>query len=155
MQAQLELGDAVIGIAANITQALSTAFKDNKAFAVADTVINTAQAVMKTYAQFGGGPWGIAAAAAVAAIGAAQIATILSASPGSGGKSKAVKKGGGGSSASARAGAASTTSGSAAPGQAVNITLVGEGGFSREQVRALIGQINSAVGDGATIRASG
>jgi hypothetical protein len=149
MMAQIELGDKVVSIAGNITQALSTAFKDNKEFAVADTVINTAQAVMKTYAQFGGGPWGIAAAATVAAVGAAQIATILSAQPGTSKKPSATAGGGRRSPAGGGGGGGG---GVATPRQAVTINLMGQGGFSRDQVRALAEQLNGLVADGATIR---
>jgi hypothetical protein len=144
-QQWLQVGDT-------LGQAFNTMFKENKAVAIAQAVINTAQAITEALKL----PFPInwAQVAAVTALGAAQIATIASTEPGG---SKAIKKGSGGGSKSgpAKAGAASTSSGSAAPGQAVNITLVGEGGFNREQVRALIGQINSAVGDGATLRVSG
>lgn len=44
--------------------------------AIAQAVIGTAQAVVKTYSQFGFTPWGIAAAIAAGLAGAAQIAVI-------------------------------------------------------------------------------
>ncbi len=48
-----------------------------KANSASQAAINTAVAIMQTLAQFGGGPWGIALAALVGAMGAVQIATIL------------------------------------------------------------------------------
>jgi hypothetical protein len=150
-EASLQTTQSWLGVADTLGQAFGTMFKENKAVAIAQAVINTAQAITEALKL----PFPInwAQVAAVTALGAAQIATIASTQIGS---SKGIKKGGGGGgkSAPAKAGASSTSSGSS-PGQAVNITLVGEGGFSREQVRALIGQINSAVGDGATLRVSG
>jgi hypothetical protein len=134
-------------------QALGTMFKENKAVAIAQAVINTAQAITEALKL----PFPInwAQVAAVTALGAAQIATISSTNPG--GSSKAIKKGNSGSSGKTQKAVTetSTSSGGTKNGQAINITLQGESGFSREQVRALIGQINSAVGDGATIRTSG
>lgn len=150
-EASLQTTQSWLGVADTLGQAFHTMFKENKAVAIAQAVINTAQAITEALKL----PFPInwAQVAAVTALGAAQIATIASTEPGS---SKAIKKGSSGSkSGPAKAGAASSSSGSASPGQAVNITLVGEGGFNREQVRALIGQINQAVGDGATLRVSG
>jgi hypothetical protein len=135
-------------LAENVGTALGVLFKDSKAVAIAQAVINTAQAITKTFAEYGATPWGFALAASMAAIGAAQIAAIVSAQPGGG--SKATKAG---KSAAAPAAAGSASRGSGGRGStAVNITLEGEGGFSKTQVRSLIGQINEAVGDGATLR---
>ena len=154
-QASIETAQQWLGVADTVGQALGTLFKENKAVQIAQTIINTASAIMNAMATL---PFPInwAQSAAAAALGAAQIATIASTNPGS---SKSIKKSTGGSSgksAPAKAGSASSSSGgTSSRGQAVNITLVGEGGFNREQVRALIGQINQAVGDGATLRVSG
>lgn len=65
-----------------ITGVLAGAFEDNKALAVANTVISTAAGVMKAFEQGGMFAWPMAAA--IAAAGAMQIGTILSASPGGG-----------------------------------------------------------------------
>ena len=54
-------------------------FKANQAFGIADTIINTATAIMKVLAQ--GGIFAIPIAAAMGALGAAQIAMIASAKP--------------------------------------------------------------------------
>ena len=75
-------------------EAAKTAFANNKAVAVADAIINTAVAVSRTLAEWGF-PEGVPLAAAVAALGAAQVATILATNPGSSGG------GGGGLTASA------------------------------------------------------
>lgn len=137
-----------LGLAGSVAGSLATIFKDNKGFAIAAAVINTAQAVTKTIAEYGFTPWGIAAAAAAAAAGAAQIATIASASPGGGAKSVKSPK------------AAATTATSAGNGgsqfrssQAVNVIINGST-FTRDQVRQLAEQLNGLVADGATIRTS-
>lgn len=49
-----------------------------KAKAIASTIINTKEAVMKTLAKHGGTPAGYAAAAGIAVLGAAQVAAIAS-----------------------------------------------------------------------------
>lgn len=79
--ATLNAASTTIGALGQISGALAAAFKDNKAFAVANAVINTAEGVTKALAQ--GGFLGIAGAAAVAISGAAQVMSIMSASPGS------------------------------------------------------------------------
>jgi hypothetical protein len=129
------------GMASEIAGNLATAFGNSKAFAIASAVINTAQSVTKSLAEYGGTPWGWAAAAAAAAAGAAQIATI---------RSTTKNSGGGGGSAGAPVASAAVTA-PAAPQQSVTIALQGER-FGREQVRALIAQINDAVSDGAVLR---
>jgi hypothetical protein len=74
--------DATLDSLGQITGALSGAFQESKALAVANAVVNTAQGVTKALAQ--GGMFAIPIAAAIGAAGAAQIATIMSASPGGG-----------------------------------------------------------------------
>lgn len=78
----------LIGHASSVFGSLSTIMENfgednlglSKAFAVAQAVINTAEGVTKALAQ--GGILGFAGAAAVAAAGAAQISTIMSANKG-------------------------------------------------------------------------
>ncbi len=65
------------GIADAASSVLSSMFGKSKAGAIAATVINTAQAIIKTFAEFGF-PWGLIPAAAMAAAGAKQIAQIKS-----------------------------------------------------------------------------
>jgi hypothetical protein len=65
-----------LDVAATVTGALGSMFGDNKGWAIASAIINTAQAITRTFAQYGFTPIGIAAAAAQAAAGAAQIAVI-------------------------------------------------------------------------------
>lgn len=69
-------------VADTIAQALGVMFEDNKAVAIAQAVISTAQAIAKTIAEYGFTPIGIAMSAAAAALGAAQIAKISSTSVG-------------------------------------------------------------------------
>lgn len=93
----LAMGDTMV-------DTLGQVFGQSKEFAIAETLINTAQAVMKTLATYGATPWGFAAAAAVAAMGAAQIAKITSTkkgSKGSGTAASATPAAGGGNAAAA------------------------------------------------------
>lgn len=146
-QAAAVLVNNYLELVDNVGQALGAVFKDSKAVAIAQTVINTAQAVMKTFAEYGATPWGFALAASVAAIGAAQIAAILSAEPGSG-KSAAIKSKGS-SSAPARAGSASR--GGSNLQQSVNITIEGES-FGPEHFKKLLAGLNGVLADGAVLR---
>lgn len=125
---------SILGAFGQLTGALGQLFNDNKAFAVATAVINTAEGITKALAQ--GGLLGFVGAAAVAASGAAQIASILSAQPGT---SSAPSVGG-----SAPAAGAGATAG---PSTAVNITLSGNGSYSRDQVANLVGQIGELFAD--------
>jgi hypothetical protein len=80
--------DAAIGLMQSGSKVAQTigkvAFAYQKAQAVASTLMSTREAVVKTYARLGY-PWGIPAAAAMAALGAAQVASILSTNPSGGG----------------------------------------------------------------------
>lgn len=88
-----------------------------KAFAVAQAIINTAQAITKTLAEYGATPWGLAQAAVAAAAGAAQIATIRrTSSRSSGGRAPSVTGG------QPATGGAATGSGE---GRTVNLVMRG------------------------------
>lgn len=121
-----------------ITGILAGAFEDNKALAIANTVISTAAGVMKAFEQ--GGMFAFPMAAAIAAAGVAQIGTIMSAKPGGG-------------SGGVRAPGASAPA-SAAPQQqaqretVINLTLGGNGRYSRDDVRDLLEQMTSELDDG-------
>jgi len=142
--------DPWLDVASTVGGALATMFKDNKAVAIGQAVINTAQAITKSLAEYGFTPLGIAAAAASAAAGAAQIATIASAQPGSSSKPKSKS----GTSSATSSGGGGGGGGRGGPSQAVNIILQGQGGFTRDQVIGLADQLNGLVADGATIRAA-
>jgi hypothetical protein len=129
---------SVLGLASGMTGALSQMFQDNKAFAVANAVVSTAEAVMKALATYGPTPWGFAAAGVAAATGAAQIATILSAQKGS-------------SSASRPSGSAAPAASQAQAAQRavqVNVTLGGSGRYSRDDIRDLLEQLTDGLNDG-------
>jgi hypothetical protein len=139
-------------VADTIGGALGTMFKDNKAVAIAQAVINTAQAITKSLAEYGFTPIGIAAAAAAAAAGAAQIATILSAQPGSGHSSKALKTPKGGGATAAAGSAAAQPSATTTPGltQAVTIEILGDV-FGPEHFRKIVAGINNVQRDGTAL----
>jgi len=141
------LASDYLSLAGQAGSALTTLFNENKGVAVATAVINTAGAIMKTLETYGATPWGLAASAVAAATGAAQIATILSAQPGTSKKPSASS-----SATSAAKSSAASGGGGRAPSQAVTINLMGSGMFTRDQVRSLAEQLNGLVSDGATIR---
>jgi tape measure domain-containing protein len=152
------LGSAVMGVAGEVTGAFKGLFKDNKALAIADAVINTAAAIMKTLAQTGATPWGLAMAGVAAAVGAAQIATIASTQPGSS-KSPSVKGGGGGGGKKIKAvedaGKSSTSSSSGMKEAQLkqNVTLIIEGdSFSPEHFKKMVVGLNGVIADGAVLR---
>lgn len=131
--------DLFFGAASSITGGIAALFEDNKAFAVANAVVNTAQAITKTWAEFGGGPWALPAVIGVAASGAAQIATILSAQKGT---STAPSVGGGTASG---AGVAAPASG----GRQVAGTLVLNGNsFSADQFSGVAKWLTDMVNTG-------
>lgn len=143
-QAVAIAGNAYLGLAGQAAGALAQLFGESKDFAIAQAVINTAQAVTQTLAQYGATPWGLAAAAVAAAAGAVQIATIRSASKGGGG---------GGVSATPSAAPAPAQASGSGVASVTNIGLQGEF-FSRDQVARLIDSINEAVGDGHVLKAA-
>lgn len=135
--------NATLGSLGQITGALASAFEGNKAFAVANAVINTAEGVTKALAQ--GGMFAFPIAAAIAAAGAAQIGAIMSASPG------------GGSAASVRAPSAPTVQNAPQRERAekapdrLDITLHGldrNSMYSGDNIERLIGLIEERSGDG-------
>jgi len=153
-RAALMVASGYAGLAGDVAGSLGSIFGESKGWAIAQAVINTAQAVTATLAQYGGTPWGWANAAAAAAAGAAEIATIRRTSKGSGSSSSGSQV----SSAAASASSAqSSGGGGVAQGggvrQGVNITLQGDS-FSREQVLGLIDQFNDALADGAQLNVS-
>lgn len=107
-----------------------------KAFAVGEAVVNTALGITKALTLPPPASW--AQAAAVAASGAAQIATIMSASKGT--SSRPAVKGSPASSAATAAAAPEAT--------AVYVTLKGGGLYSRDNIEELFTAINGALGDG-------
>lgn len=153
---------AFFGMAKGLMNSHSrAAFELGKAAAISETLINTYKSATAAYAAMASIPWvgpalGIAAAAAAVVSGMAQVSAIQSTSFGSSGA------GGGsyGGASSSTAGGAATPNfpiepaPSAAARQVPNITInLGDSAFMpTSAVRALIEQINEAIGDGATLR---
>lgn len=127
---------SALDMASGITGALASMFKDNKAFAVANAVVQTLSGVANAIGS-GPPPWNFINAGIAAASGAANVANILSTSE----TSTSVP----GTSAAT----ASSTAAAAAPRQAVNISLQGGQFFSRGQVEQLLDSLADAMGDGA------
>ena len=131
---------AALDMAGGITGALASMFKDNKAFAVANAVVQTLSGVANAIGS-GPPPWNFINAGIVAATGAANVANILSTSE----KSTSVP--GSGNGGTAAAGAAAT-----AQRQAVNIHVQGASVYSSGQVESLLEAMADAMGDGAGTR---
>jgi hypothetical protein len=146
-ETSLKTTQSWLGVADTVGQALGTLFKENKAVAIGQAVINTAQAITEALKL----PFPInwAQVAAVSALGAAQIATIASAQPGT---SKKPSKGSGkGSSGGGAAKASAPAAGGSASQRSMNVVINGSN-FSRDQVRMLVAQMNEMAGDGLMIR---
>lgn len=133
-----------LGSLASLSAGLSGAFEDNKVLAVATAVLKGAEAVASAFAAGNaiGGPIVGAAFAGVAAItAAANVAAVAATSP----TSKSMPGTGG-------AGAATTPTAPApvseSAGTAINLSLVGGGRYSRDELEALFRDMNSALGDG-------
>jgi hypothetical protein len=113
-------------------------FEAEKALAIASTIVNTATAVMKYHSD---GRVGMAWT--VGLIGAAQVATIASTT---------FDGGGSGASAASATPALESDNALERKPQQVNVILPeGTGMFSRNQVIALMEQINETTGDGYTL----
>jgi len=133
-----------------ITSTLAGAFQEQKGFAIANAVVNVAEGITRALTlPF---PLNWAQVGAVTAAGAAQIAAISSARPGSsrrpsvgGGSGKAVSDDGGGSAA---------TGVGTPQDKAVHITLSGASKFGQDMIRQLVDELNEAFGDGATLNVS-
>ena len=131
-------------------------FELQKAFALANAVVTLPSAVMKSFDNGGGYPWGLIPAGLMLAQGLQQINSIKSSSFGGGGGAPAIS--GGGSTAISAPVASGLPDGSTAlpdateqkKTQQVSITLNGAG-YSRENVRELIESINEEIGDGAEL----
>jgi hypothetical protein len=126
-------------------------FANNKGVMAGMAVVNTAAGITRAFAELPF-PAALAASAAIAASGVAQLASISSAS-----------SSGGGSVASSSAAAAAPGFGTVdAPldinpgggggGTSIELTLVGES-FTKDQVRGLIEQMNEEIRDGAVLSA--
>ena len=130
------VAESAFSMASGVTGALSQMFKDNKAFAVANAVMQGLSGVANALGS-GPPPWNFINAGIVAAESAANVANILSTNEHT--TSMPGKKSSSGAAAA----------GGAAPRQAVNISLQGGQFFSRGQVEQLLDSMAEAMGDGA------
>jgi hypothetical protein len=142
-QAELDAAAANVGAIGQGLSAMASAWPKVKGFAIAATIANTAQGVMKAYADptlFW--PMNIAVAGMIAAAGIANIAKISSTNPGSGGGGAPAVAGG--------AAGGGADAGPQQPTQMVNVNLA-PGRYSRDDVAGLIEQINEAQKDGVRL----
>ena len=160
-------------LASNFSGQSKKMFKLQKAAALAQAVVALPAAVIDSYRNAGGYPWGLIPAGLMLAAGLSEINAIKSAQFGGGGGGARGGGGGGG-----RGGAGTVPSGTGAandtgslvdipaggpgaggaPRQDVTIKVDGldEGGLlSADQVRALMGSISEQIGDGVEIDTGG
>ena len=147
-----QVSGELVKMTQGVTENSKKLFALNKAAGIANAIVNTAQGVTKALAAYPP-PLSFAMAGAQLAAGVAQVNAIKSTSFG-GGSVPSLAGSGAGSAP------VSTIPVENAPGQnlpldqpsrTVNITLEGAAGFSKDQVRDLIDQINVEVGDGAEL----
>ena len=142
----------------NMAKTNKAAFEVQKAFALANAIVTLPSAVMKSFDNGGGYPWGLIPAGLMLAQGLSQISAIQSTSFGSK-SSSGGGIGGGSTSPSAPVasglppGSTAVPDGAEVPTQQVSITLNGAG-YSRDDVRELIEQIDEELGDGSTLVAA-
>ena len=141
---------------ANLAKTNKEAFEISKAFALSKAIATLPSAVIDSYNNGGGYPWGLIPAGLMLATGLQQISAISSTSFGS--KTSSASAGSGGSTSPSAPVASGLPDGSTAlpdaseqpSGQSVSITLNGAG-YSKENVRELIESINEEIGDGAEL----
>jgi len=146
----------------NLSQTSKTAFEVQKAFSLAKATAALPSAVMDSFNNGGGYPWGLIPAGLMLATGLNQINAIRSSSFGGGGVTASIGGGGGGSTSPSAPVASGLPEGSTAlpsggeqpRAQVVNITLEGHG-YSKENTRELLEAINEEIGDGAELRVAG
>jgi hypothetical protein len=142
--------DLAQGLVRVLDDGSRTAFEINKGVAAADTIVNTASAAMKAYAQFGA--FGAAAAGTVIAIGAAQLATILSTTYKGGGNAPSLTGGGGATGGPPGGGGTSASTGGGGGGaREFNVTIIGDQ-ISTGQLRDLMERISDEGDDGTRMR---
>jgi hypothetical protein len=134
-----------LNVASTVGGALGQLFEDNKGIAIAQAVINTAQGITAALAQYPP-PLSFAMAAAQAAAGAAQIATIKSTKPSTSATRPSVSAGSG----AAASGGGSSGSSGAVPAleKSLVLNIHGKGLLSQEQLEGVLDQIRQAQKDG-------
>lgn len=144
------VGSILGSMASMMDQNNKKEFEAGKVLRYGQAIINTAAGVTQALGS-SPPPLNFVMAAAVAAAGAAQIAVIARQ------QYKSPSSGGGGSLAAPSASGSSNT-GSPAPVARnvtqVNLTLMGESGYSADQVRGLVSMLNGAAGDNMNINVS-
>jgi hypothetical protein len=142
---------AYFQIADDIGSVLNSVFGESKAVAIAQALINTAQAVTRNLAEYPG-PLGFAMAAAAAAAGMAEIATMRSTSKSGGGGSGGSGRSGSGGGAAAPSAPQQSAPGQSGSSQTLFISGISPGQiFTGEALRGLMEQLVEAQRDGAKI----
>lgn len=145
-------------LTAGVAQQNKTMFDINKTLALANAAVALPDAVISSFRNGGGYPWGLIPAGLMLATGLSQINAIKSTSFGSGGGAPSIAGGGGGGSSTVNTIPYSSAANQDPPEAAqtsepknINITI--EGNPSAQQTRDLIDAINEQVDDGYNINA--
>lgn len=147
-QAVLGLAETALGAAGAMSGALAALFKENKAFAIANVVVHTAEAIVSALKNPPGPPFSYVYAAAAAVTGAAQLAAIMSAKPG-GGKISA-PKGGGKKGSSGGSAEESVGGGTSGPSQTIVLQIKGDI-FGPDHFRKMVEGLNGVMSDGTVL----
>jgi Uncharacterized conserved protein len=143
-QAVAIAAESYAGLAATVASAMQQIFGRSKAAAVASAIANIAQSITRTLAVYGGTPWGWSQAAAAAASGAAQLATIKSTNIGSGGGAPSVRGTG--------ADTATPPQQAAMPVQTLHVAGISPGQlFKGEAIRELVEELLEFQRDGGRV----
>jgi tape measure domain-containing protein len=154
VQSMATFSNTFLGAASAMSGALASLFKENKAIAIANAVINTAEAISAALKNPPGPPFSFVYAAAAAVAGAAQIAAIVSAQPGSA-KNPSVKGGGGKKIKAVETAGSASTSSSSGKGNTLkqSVTVIVEGdSFGPEHFKKMVDGLNGVIADGAVLR---
>jgi len=167
----LVLGEAV-RLSSGVAQNSKTMFKINKASALAQASAELPAAVISSFKNAGGYPWGLIPAGLMLATGLAQIQAIKSTTFSGGGAGTTPSLAGGSPTINSNPLTAGGIGGSILPsafdvgagpggtrsGQEVTIRIDGlddAGLMTTDQVRALMSSISEQIGDGVTINTGG
>ena len=153
MRGKLEITDSILSTLSTLMQSKNREmFEAGKAAAISDAIIQTWLGAQKAYTSLAGIPvvgpaLGAAAAAAAVLAGMVRVQNIQSTHFGGGGSGSSGGGGGGGASAGASPAAPASVNQTT-----VAVQLVGQGGYTDNQIRSLVGLINQQAGQNLVVK---
>lgn len=155
MQGMLQQGALALS---NVAKQNKTMFGAQKAFALANAAVTLPSAVLKSFHNGGGFPWGLIPAGLMLANGLAQINAIRNTEFGGSTSTPSVSGGAGGTSPSAPVASGLPPGSTALPGggerpagTTVNIAVEEDGVYSGRTIRSIMEGINEQIRNGAVI----